>query len=74
MALSLATGKEMWRGPATAQRATVAASSGLAYVLGDDDNFYALDAATGREKWKVGFASRAARVIPCRSCAMAPST
>jgi outer membrane protein assembly factor BamB len=56
VALSLATGKEIWRGPDTAQGATVAANSGSAYVLGEDNNFYALDAATGREKWKVGFA------------------
>ena len=56
VALSLATGKELWRGPATAQGATVAADSGLAYVLGEDNDFHALDAATGREKWKVGFA------------------
>jgi outer membrane protein assembly factor BamB len=54
--LSLATGKEVWRGPATAQGATVAAGSSLAYVMGEDGNFYALDAATGREKWKVAFA------------------
>ena len=55
VALSLATGKEVWRGPATMQGATVAVSSGLASVLGDDANFYALEAATGRERWKVGF-------------------
>lgn len=55
VALSLATGKEMWRGPATMQSATVAVSSGLVYVLGDDANFYALEAATGRERWKKGF-------------------
>jgi outer membrane protein assembly factor BamB len=56
MALSLATGKELWRGPATEQGAAVAAGGGIAFVLGADNNFYALDAATGREKWKVGFA------------------
>lgn len=55
VALSLATGRQVWRGPATKQSATVAVSSGLAYVLGDDGNFYALEAATGRERWKVGF-------------------
>ncbi len=54
-ALSLATGKEVWRGPATMQRATAAVSDGLVYVLGDDANFYALEVATGRERWKVGF-------------------
>ncbi|RPI53371.1 MAG: hypothetical protein EHM55_14025 [Acidobacteria bacterium] len=56
VALSLATGKEIWRGPDTAQGATVAVNSGLAYVLGADSNFYALDATTGGEKWKVAFA------------------
>lgn len=56
VALSLATGKEVWRGPATAQGATVVVNSGMAYVLGEDSNFYALDATTGREKWKKGFA------------------
>src|SRR6478735_2672548 len=45
----------MWRGPATMLGATVAVSDGLAYVLGDDASFYALEAATGRERWKVGF-------------------
>jgi outer membrane protein assembly factor BamB len=55
MALSLATGKELWRGPVTAQGAAVAEAAGVAFVLGADNNFYALDAATGREKWKVGF-------------------
>jgi outer membrane protein assembly factor BamB len=56
VALSLATGKELWRGPETAQGASVAARSASAYVLGEDSNFYAFDAATGRQKWKVGFA------------------
>jgi outer membrane protein assembly factor BamB len=55
VALSLATGKEVWRGPATKLSAAIAVSSGLVYVLGDDANFYALEAATGRERWKVGF-------------------
>jgi outer membrane protein assembly factor BamB len=63
MALSLATGKELWRGPATQQGAAVAVGAGLAFVLGADNNFYALDAATGREKWKVGFP----RVGSCES-------
>lgn len=55
IALRLATGKEIWRGPKTAQGASVAADTGTAYVLGEDNNFYALDAVTGREKWKVEF-------------------
>jgi len=56
VAVSLAMGRELWRGPVTAQGAAAAVNSGLAYVLGEDGNFYALDAATGREKWKVAFA------------------
>ena len=56
VALSLATGKELWRGPVAEQGATVAAAGGLVYVMGEDNNFRALDAATGREKWKVAFA------------------
>jgi outer membrane protein assembly factor BamB len=56
VAVSLATGKEVWRGPDPAQGATVAVSSGVAYVLGKDNTFYALDAATGHEKWKTSFA------------------
>ena len=55
VALSLATGKEIWRGLSTAQSAAVAADSGSAFVMGEDNNFYALDAATGRQKWKVAF-------------------
>jgi outer membrane protein assembly factor BamB len=55
VAVSLATGKETWRGPATRISATVALGAGVVYVLGDDANFYALDAATGRERWKVPF-------------------
>lgn len=55
MALSLATGKELWRGPATAQGASAAAAAGLVFVLGADDVFRALDATTGREKWKAAY-------------------
>ncbi len=63
VAMSLATGKEVWRGPHTAQSASVVAASGLAYVLGDDNVFYALDATTGKEKWKKPFA----RHVSCES-------
>ena len=56
VALSLATGKEIWRGPKTERGASVAADSHTAYVLCEDNNFYAFDAATGRQKWKVTFA------------------
>lgn len=58
--MSLATGKEMWRGPDPARGAAVAIGFGLAYVLGKDGNFYALDAATGREAWRVAFATNRA--------------
>jgi outer membrane protein assembly factor BamB len=58
--VSLATGKEVWRGPDPAQGAAVAASSGLAYILGKNGSFYALEAATGREKWKVAFTTNRA--------------
>jgi outer membrane protein assembly factor BamB len=56
VALSAATGKELWRGPNTELGAAAAAGGGLAFVLGEDGLFRALDAATGRERWKVEFA------------------
>jgi eukaryotic-like serine/threonine-protein kinase len=58
--LSLATGKELWRGPDPAVGAAAAVNAGLAYVLGKNGNFYALDAATGREKWTAAFATNRA--------------
>jgi outer membrane protein assembly factor BamB len=58
VAVTIATGREAWRGPATAQSAAVAADGGLAFVLGEDANFHALDAATGREKWAEPFPAR----------------
>ena len=57
--VSLATGKEVWRGPDPAQGAAAAVDAGLAYIQGKNGSFYALEAATGREKWKVAFANRA---------------
>ncbi len=60
VAVSLATGKELWRGPDPAVDAAVAVHAGLAYVLGKDGNFYALEAATGREVWKVAFTNKRA--------------
>jgi outer membrane protein assembly factor BamB len=65
MAVTIATGREAWRGPATALQAAVAADGGLAFVLGEDANFHALDAATGREKWTQPFPARG-------SCASVP--
>jgi len=66
VAVSLATGKEVWRGPDPIQGAAVAVNGDLAYVLGKNGNFYALDVATGRERWKVPFATNLA------SCASRP--
>ncbi len=60
IAVATATGREAWRGPATAQSAAVAADGGLVFVLGEDANFHALDAATGREKWAMPFPTRGA--------------
>jgi len=58
--VALATGKEVWRGPDPAVDAAVAVHAGLAYVLGKDGRFYALEAATGRERWKVALGDRGA--------------
>ena len=57
--LSLTTGKEVWRGPDPAQDAAAVVHAGLAYMMGKNGSFYALEAATGREKWKVPLANRA---------------
>jgi len=67
VAVTIATGREAWRGPATAQQAAAAADGGLAFVLGEDASFHGLDAATGREKWAVPFPSRGS----CRSLPVA---
>jgi len=58
VAVTIATGREAWRGPKTAQSARVAADNGVAFVLGEDANFHAFDAATGREKWTEPFPAR----------------
>lgn len=67
VAVTIATGREAWRGPATARSAAVAADSGMAFVLGEDARFHALDAATGREKWAVPFPDRGS----CKSVPLA---
>jgi outer membrane protein assembly factor BamB len=59
VAVSLTTGKEVWRGPDPVQNAAVAVHEDLAYILGKNGNFYAMEAATGRERWKVALATRA---------------
>ena len=58
VAVTIATGREAWRGPATAQSASATVDGGMVFVLGADDNFHALDAATGREKWNAPFPRR----------------
>ncbi len=58
--VSLATGKEVWRGPDPARGAAAASGEGLAYILGKNGKFYALEAATGREKWTVAFTTNRA--------------
>jgi outer membrane protein assembly factor BamB len=65
MAVTIATGREAWRGPQTAQSASVAVDGGIAFVLGEDTNFRAFDAATGKEKWALPFPARG-------SCASVP--
>ena len=67
VAVTIATGREAWRGPATAQSAAVTADGGLVFVLGEDTNFHALDAGTGREKWAAPFPARG----PCASLPVA---
>jgi outer membrane protein assembly factor BamB len=56
--VSLSTGKEVWRGPDPAVDAAVAVHAGLVYILSKDGNFYGLEAATGREIWKVAFTNK----------------
>lgn len=53
VALSLATGKELWRGPDPVQDAAAVIHGDLAYILGKDGAFHALDLATGLERWKL---------------------
>ncbi|MEO8591784.1 MAG: PQQ-binding-like beta-propeller repeat protein [Candidatus Solibacter sp.] len=61
IAVSLATGKEVWRGPNPEQDAGIAVSGNLAYVLSKDGNFYALDTATGQKRWSTPFLTDLAR-------------
>lgn len=58
IAVSLSTGKPVWRGPDPATNATVGASSDMVFVHTKDGNFVALDAATGKEVWRVTFSRR----------------
>ena len=56
--VSLAAGKEIWRGPDPAVDAGIAVSGGVAYVLAKSGRVHALDAATGRERWTVTLSNR----------------
>ena len=60
IAVSIATGKELWRGPDPARGAAVAVHGASAYVLGKDGRFYALEAATGHERWTAQFTTNLA--------------
>ena len=62
VAVSMTTGKELWRGPDPAVNAGVTVSGELAYILSKKGEFSALAVATGREAWKVVFSKRLA---PC---------
>ena len=64
IAVSIATGKELWRAAEPDTHAAVVANAGLAYFLSKTGTFYALDAATGRETWKAALTSKGA---PCAS-------
>jgi outer membrane protein assembly factor BamB len=64
IAVSLTTGKEVWRGPDPEQGAGVAVDGDLAYILAKGSFLFALDAVTGRERWKVELGTNLA---PCAS-------
>lgn len=56
IAVSLSTGKAVWRGPDPSTNATVVALGNMVYVHTKDATFVALDAATGKEVWHRAFA------------------
>jgi outer membrane protein assembly factor BamB len=58
IAVSLTTGKPVWRGPDPATNAAVVASSDMVFVPTKDGSFVALDAATGKEIWRLAFSRR----------------
>lgn len=64
IAVSLSTGKEVWRGPVPEQGAGVAVNGDLAYILAKGGSLFALETATGRERWKAEFGTNLA---PCAS-------
>ena len=56
IAVSLSTGKAVWRGPDPSSNATVVALGDMVYLHTKDATFLALDAATGKEVWRRAFA------------------
>ncbi len=58
IAVSLSTGKAVWRGADPATNATVVATGDMAYVQTKDGVFLALEAATGKEVWRRTFSKR----------------
>lgn len=63
VAVSLATGKELWRGPDPVQDAAVAIHADLAYIFAKRGHLYAMDVRTGRERWKLAFATNRAACV-----------
>ncbi len=57
VAVSLVTGKEIWRGLDPVQHSAIAIYEDLAYVTTKTGYFHALEVATGRERWKVALAT-----------------
>lgn len=58
IAVSLVTGKAVWRALDPATNATVVAANSMVFVQTKDENFVALDAATGKEVWRRAFSKR----------------
>lgn len=58
IAVSVTTGKAVWRGADPATNATVVATDDMAFVQTKDGVFLALDAATGKEVWRRAFSKR----------------
>ena len=58
IAVSLTTGKAVWRALDPATNTTVVAANNLVFVQTKDQNFVALEAATGKEVWRRAFSKR----------------
>ena len=62
IAVSLATGKELWRGPDPAVGSAVVVSGDLAYSMSKNGIFHALTVANGHDAWQLPFSNHFA---PC---------